>query len=223
MSSMGIGNKPCLDIRPSQNQINNRSVSFSQLEKGKWKRDYNDSTQFSLLWFYTESFFLIIAPKLRSSFSTSISDNTKVVQRPNSIISLGSSFSSSTSRSSGSTSSSGSHSNSNTRSAAALSVELDMINETLPLKTEHNSKKYQRSTTLASQLSMGMFMKWIQNELFYSLAIVFLTESGIIADISSSPDNEVQTNDETTGWTRSSSALLPHKTQNDNNNKCVRH
>lgn len=35
MSSMGIGNKPCLDIRPSQNQINDRSVSFSQLEKGK--------------------------------------------------------------------------------------------------------------------------------------------------------------------------------------------
>lgn len=34
MSSMGIGNKPCLDIRPSQNQINDRSVSFSQLEKG---------------------------------------------------------------------------------------------------------------------------------------------------------------------------------------------
>lgn len=36
MSSMGIGNKPCLDIRPSQNQINDRSISFSQLEKGKF-------------------------------------------------------------------------------------------------------------------------------------------------------------------------------------------
>lgn len=35
MSSMGIGNKPCLDIRPSQNQINDRSVSFTQLEKGE--------------------------------------------------------------------------------------------------------------------------------------------------------------------------------------------
>lgn len=34
MSSMGIGNKPCLDIRPSQNQINDRSVTRSQLEKG---------------------------------------------------------------------------------------------------------------------------------------------------------------------------------------------
>lgn len=31
MSSMGIGNKPCLDIRPSQNQINDRSISVTQL------------------------------------------------------------------------------------------------------------------------------------------------------------------------------------------------
>lgn len=36
MSSMGIGNKPHLGIRPSQNQINDRSVSFSQLEKGRY-------------------------------------------------------------------------------------------------------------------------------------------------------------------------------------------
>lgn len=33
MSSMGIGSKPCLNIRPSQNQINDRSVRFTQLEK----------------------------------------------------------------------------------------------------------------------------------------------------------------------------------------------
>lgn len=31
MSSMGIGSKPCLDIRPSQNQISDRSISISQL------------------------------------------------------------------------------------------------------------------------------------------------------------------------------------------------
>lgn len=37
MSSMGIGNKPCLDIRPSQNQINDRSITLSQLEKGEWQ------------------------------------------------------------------------------------------------------------------------------------------------------------------------------------------
>ncbi|XP_065342541.1 puratrophin-1-like isoform X3 [Cloeon dipterum] len=34
MSSMGIGNKPCLDIRPSQDQISDRSIGLSQLSKG---------------------------------------------------------------------------------------------------------------------------------------------------------------------------------------------
>lgn len=34
MSSMGIGSKPCLDIRPSNNQINDRSITISQLGKG---------------------------------------------------------------------------------------------------------------------------------------------------------------------------------------------
>lgn len=33
MSSMGIGNKPCLDIRPSADQINDRSISIAQLSK----------------------------------------------------------------------------------------------------------------------------------------------------------------------------------------------
>ncbi|KAJ8922123.1 hypothetical protein NQ315_004057 [Exocentrus adspersus] len=33
MSSMGIGNKPCLDIRPSGNQISDRSISFAQLSR----------------------------------------------------------------------------------------------------------------------------------------------------------------------------------------------
>lgn len=35
MSSMGIGNKPCLDIRPSADQINDRSISVAQLSKSK--------------------------------------------------------------------------------------------------------------------------------------------------------------------------------------------
>lgn len=35
MSSMGIGSKPCLDIRPSSDQINDRSISVSQLGKGE--------------------------------------------------------------------------------------------------------------------------------------------------------------------------------------------
>lgn len=35
MSSMGIGNKPCLDIRPSADQINDRSISLTQLSRSK--------------------------------------------------------------------------------------------------------------------------------------------------------------------------------------------
>lgn len=35
MSSMGIGNKPCLDIRPSADQISDRSISFAQLTRSK--------------------------------------------------------------------------------------------------------------------------------------------------------------------------------------------
>ncbi|KAM7283267.1 puratrophin-1 [Ixodes scapularis] len=33
MSSMGIGNKPCLDIRPSSDQINDRSITYQQLSR----------------------------------------------------------------------------------------------------------------------------------------------------------------------------------------------
>lgn len=36
MSSMGIGNKPCLDIRPSADQINDRSISVAQLSKSEF-------------------------------------------------------------------------------------------------------------------------------------------------------------------------------------------
>ena len=35
MSSMGIGNKPCLDIRPSADQISDRSISVDQLSRSK--------------------------------------------------------------------------------------------------------------------------------------------------------------------------------------------
>lgn len=40
MSSMGIGNKPCLDIRPSADQINDRSISVAQLSKSRYTIDY---------------------------------------------------------------------------------------------------------------------------------------------------------------------------------------
>jgi hypothetical protein len=50
MSSMGIGSKPCLDIRPSSDQINDRSISFSQLGKGKSK--LTTYSQFALTTFF---------------------------------------------------------------------------------------------------------------------------------------------------------------------------
>lgn len=75
------------------------------------------------------------------------------MQRPSSVISLGSSFSSNTSRSSSSTTSSSS--NSNNRNQNTLGLELNIISETLPLEKTIYPKKYQRSTTLTSQLSMG--------------------------------------------------------------------
>jgi len=40
MSSMGIGNKPCLDIRPSADQINDRSITFAQLSKSEYLTVY---------------------------------------------------------------------------------------------------------------------------------------------------------------------------------------
>ncbi|KAG4067433.1 hypothetical protein HA402_009670 [Bradysia odoriphaga] len=146
MSSMGIGNKPCLDIRPSQNQISDRSITFSQLEK---------------------------APKFRNSFSGTLPE-MKSARRPNSLISLGSSFSSGTSSSSLCTSTSSSN-GSHSRNTGNMTLEL--INETKPLQTSGHLRKHQRSTTLVSQLSM---------------------ESGIIADMSMSPDAD--TNHEQQLW-----------------------
>ncbi|XP_037949370.1 pleckstrin homology domain-containing family G member 4B-like, partial [Teleopsis dalmanni] len=60
MSSMGIGSKPCLDIRPSNNQISDRSITLTQLGK---------------------------APKLRHSFASSTGSDHNKARRPNSLIS----------------------------------------------------------------------------------------------------------------------------------------
>lgn len=105
---------------------------------------------------------------------------------------------------------------------ATLGVELDMINETLPLKTVNNSKKYQRSTTLASQLSMGVLFSntnlfaWKRlNKVFFLFLFCYL-ESGIIADISTSPDNEVQTPDHDSSWLRSVPAYSHQRSQTEN-------
>ncbi|XKL60218.1 hypothetical protein PGB90_001234 [Kerria lacca] len=61
MSSMGIGNKPCLDIRPSADQISDRSISIAQLCK---------------------------TPRFRNSIAISMTDTIR--KRPHSVISVSS-------------------------------------------------------------------------------------------------------------------------------------
>ncbi|EAT44609.1 AAEL004066-PA [Aedes aegypti] len=172
MSSMGIGSKPCLDIRPSQDQINDRSISISMFGK---------------------------TPKLRNSFIGTLPES-KSSKRPQSIISVSSSSSGSSvvstgtgstasgcetipGKSSGSAvgsssavssgcSTSSTSSSSTTASITTckrLTLSITDPNAPAPLKT--NFKKHQRSTTLVSQCSM---------------------ESGIIADISLSPDEALE-------------------------------
>ncbi|XP_072400076.1 puratrophin-1-like isoform X3 [Diabrotica undecimpunctata] len=75
MSSMGIGNKPCLDIRPSDNQISDRSISFAQLSR----------------------ICFAAVPRFRNSIAGSIADSCRIVARPQSVISMSSVSSSSTS------------------------------------------------------------------------------------------------------------------------------
>ncbi|KAJ8979828.1 hypothetical protein NQ317_014959 [Molorchus minor] len=71
MSSMGIGNKPCLDIRPSGNQISDRSISFAQLSR--------------------------TVPRFRNSITGPAIESCRNVKRPHSVISMSSVSSSSTS------------------------------------------------------------------------------------------------------------------------------
>ncbi|CAH1992138.1 unnamed protein product [Acanthoscelides obtectus] len=71
MSSMGIGNKPCLDIRPSDNQISDRSISFAQLSR--------------------------TVPRFRNSIVGPVTEACRNVKRPHSVISMSSVSSSSTS------------------------------------------------------------------------------------------------------------------------------
>ncbi|XP_042241133.1 uncharacterized protein LOC121878785 [Homarus americanus] len=80
MSSMGIGNKPCLDIRPSEDQISDRSISINQLNK---------------------------APRLRTGSVSAVGDlNGAGGKRPHSIISVSSSSASSSASSASSSHSS---------------------------------------------------------------------------------------------------------------------
>ncbi|XP_058457064.1 uncharacterized protein LOC131434407 [Malaya genurostris] len=170
MSSMGIGSKPCLDIRPSQDQINDRSISISLFGK---------------------------TPKLRNSFIGTLPES-KSSKRPQSIISVSSSSSGSSVVSTGTSStasgcegtatigsgvgsssavSSGCSTSSSSGNSTTASITtckrltLSITDSTAPAPLKTNFKKHQRSTTLVSQCSM---------------------ESGIIADISLSPDEALE-------------------------------
>ncbi|EFA01095.2 hypothetical protein TcasGA2_TC004018 [Tribolium castaneum] len=68
MSSMGIGNKPCLDIRPSADQISDRSISVDQLSR--------------------------TAPRFRNSIVGPVIESCRNAKRPHSVISMSSSVSS---------------------------------------------------------------------------------------------------------------------------------
>ncbi|KAK9731870.1 RhoGEF domain [Popillia japonica] len=80
MSSMGIGNKPCLDIRPSADQINDRSISVAQLYR--------------------------TAPRFRNSVAGPVTEQCRTTKRPHSVISMSSVSSGSTSSGSSGASSS---------------------------------------------------------------------------------------------------------------------
>ncbi|XP_070135632.1 uncharacterized protein Pura isoform X3 [Drosophila bipectinata] len=181
MSSMGIGSKPCLDIRPSNNQISDRSIPLAQLNK---------------------------TPKLRPSEPGKGSMRRPNSLISESSLSSGTSTTSSSSISGGS--SSGHHDGGGGRhslhfgklpgphssGSAPCSATLELINETQTLKLGKSQsgasgstkgsepggseggngqglggskRHHKRSTTIVSQLSM---------------------ESGIVSDICVTPDQE---------------------------------
>lgn len=159
---MGIGSKPCLDIRPSQNQINDRSISFSQMGKLLLRTVVEgDDSDTSLL---------STAPKFRNSFMSVAS--TEIIsknRRPNSIVSVNS-------LSSGTSSSSGSCSGNTNRNTSGLNMGQQIEEEAtdpdeMGSQVAEKANKFQnssgvggrkgynhshhRSTTLVSQCSMG--------------------------------------------------------------------
>uniref|UniRef100_A0A336K1P8 CSON003678 protein n=1 Tax=Culicoides sonorensis TaxID=179676 RepID=A0A336K1P8_CULSO len=129
MSSMGIGSKPCLDIRPSEDQINDRSISISQLGK---------------------------APKFRNSFiglPPSESSASTGAKRPNSIISVSSGSSGGSSAST--TGSSSGNSSIDTRNKSINNLSgVDTLNSSIISGKHFKSQYHKRSTTLTSQCSM---------------------------------------------------------------------
>jgi pleckstrin homology domain-containing family G member 4 len=155
MSSMGIGSKPCLDIRPSIDQINDRSISIFQLGKGEsWVLvlkilTFDSKVHFLLFFFYS-------APKFRNSFMGTLPE-MKSTRRPNSIISLSSSSSSagsSVSNSTGSSCGASLVSGENKHNTSSnTSYESSLIHH--HVAGSKCNKHHHRSTTIVSQCSMG--------------------------------------------------------------------
>ncbi|XP_044258934.1 uncharacterized protein LOC123007598 isoform X3 [Tribolium madens] len=161
MSSMGIGNKPCLDIRPSADQISDRSISVDQLTRTLTPVITCPSSPIRLMecaclrccsdlnaYMHNPSDLLHAAPRFRNSIVGPVIESCRNAKRPHSVISMSSSVSS------GSTSSANSGGQSNSMN---LSFE----------SACDSPKPYHRSATLNSQCS---------------------TESGIIADMSMGSD-----------------------------------
>ncbi|XP_034103028.1 LOW QUALITY PROTEIN: uncharacterized protein LOC117567274 [Drosophila albomicans] len=191
MSSMGIGSKPCLDIRPSHNQISDRSIPLAQLNKtpklrhaepgkGSMRRPNSLISESSL----SSGTSTTSSSSISGGCSSSVHDT---VTRHSLNLNFGKLSSSSNAVGS---------SNLNNTSAT-----LELINETQALKLSHsseadnrmsaststpsyagnshnsnsntnsksNKRQHKRSTTIVSQLSM---------------------ESGILSDISVTPDQE---------------------------------
>ncbi|XP_063910546.1 uncharacterized protein LOC135127835 isoform X3 [Zophobas morio] len=158
MSSMGIGNKPCLDIRPSADQISDRSISVDQLSRKITTPLFPCKIPecaclrcCSDLSAYLTSSTLNLhdaAPRFRNSIVGPVVESCRNAKRPHSVISMSSSVSS------GSTSSANSGGPNNSMN---LSFE----------SACDSPKPYHRSATLNSQCS---------------------TESGIIADMSMGSD-----------------------------------
>lgn len=163
---MGIGSKPCLDIRPSIDQINDRSISFSQLGKGTFEFG-------EMLWSESNLFSLSrIAPKFRNSFVGTMPDLQSSARRPNSIISLssstssgGSSVSSSCIKLSNSRLHHHRHHMSDESERAASHCHLRSSSSSSDVQKDKKSQKqgkivpckfkYSRSTTVVSQCSTG--------------------------------------------------------------------
>lgn len=156
-------------------------------------------------------FFLLKAPKLRHSFVGLLPENGKP-RRPNSLISecsMSSGTSSSSISTGGSLSSGGGKNSTNCNNGNSNNNNtvggLELINETQTLMLVGSgnggngivtnqmsfSRNHKRSTTLVSQLSMGKFI-YLYNKGIIQLNIYISTESGIISDISMTPDTETQ-------------------------------